>query len=355
MEPMSAAVREHYNFELPAELVAQRPLADRSASRLLVMERGRDLYRHLHIPDLPQLLQPGDLLVFNDTRVVPARLRLRKSTGGAVEMLLERALSERTALVQIRDSKSIRLGAALKGPSGQVRVLGREGEFWEAEFPQEVLSYFEAHGTVPLPPYIRRAPDAEDRERYQSMFARDPGAVAAPTASLHFDAALLQRLAERGVRTTTVTLHVGSGTFRPLRTSRLDEHVMHEESYRVGEEAVRAIVDTRAAKGRVFAVGTTVARALESAALEARTQGDGSLLSSRAGRTQLFIRPGFEFKVVDGMLTNFHLPQSTLLIMVAAFAGWDAVLGAYNAAVNQRYRFFSYGDAMLLLPPGSAR
>jgi S-adenosylmethionine:tRNA ribosyltransferase-isomerase len=295
--------------------------------------------------DLPQLLASGDLLVFNDTRVLPARLLARKPTGGRVEVLLERALPNRRALVQLRDSKSVRAGGVLETAGGVVRLLQRQEPFWEIELPQETVAFFEAHGVVPLPPYIERAPDANDRERYQSLLARIPGAVAAPTASLHFDEALLGALSARGIERTTVTLHVGAGTFQPLRSESLAEHRMHSERYSVSDAAVTAIAGAKAAGHRIVAVGTTVARALESAALHG-----GRAPAATQADTTLFIHPGFQFQVIDALLTNFHLPGSTLLMLVAAFAGREPVLAAYRHAVASDYRFFSYGDAMLVLP-----
>jgi S-adenosylmethionine:tRNA ribosyltransferase-isomerase len=335
--------RSDFEYELPAGLIAQEPLGERSASRLLVLQGAGRAQLERHMSDLPQLLQAGDLLVFNDTRVLPARLPARKPTGGRVEVLLERALPGQRALVQLRDSKSVRPGMALQTSGGSVQVLQRCEPFWEILLPQEAVAFFEAHGLVPLPPYIDRPPTSADRERYQSLLARVPGAVAAPTASLHFDGPLFEALAARGVARTTITLHVGAGTFAPLRTESLGEHRMHSERYAVPEAAVAAIARTRACGQRVIAVGTTVARALESAALDS-----GPTLASVQADTTLFIHPGFHFQVIDALLTNFHLPGSTLLMLVAAFAGRDAVLSAYRHAVRKQYRFFSYGDAMLV-------
>jgi len=313
-----------------------------------VLDGRAGRWRDAHVRELPQLLAPGDLLVLNDTRVLPARLAARKLTGGRVELLLERALSERRALVQLRDSKAVRAGQALQSVGGPIELLGRQGEFWEVELPEPAMQFFERHGEVPLPPYIERPAQPSDRERYQSVWARVPGAVAAPTASLHFDEQLLRDCEARAIGRTYVTLHVGAGTFQPLRTEALRDHVMHPEHYRVGPAALAAIARARAAGGRVIAVGTTVARALESAALlspPAAVEAD----------TRLFIRPGFRFRAVDGLLTNFHLPQSTLLMLVAAFAGRPLVLQAYAHAVRERYRFYSYGDAMLVWPSAQAR
>jgi S-adenosylmethionine:tRNA ribosyltransferase-isomerase len=305
------------------------------------------------VAELPALLAPGDLLVFNDTRVVPARLRAVKPTGGRLELLLERPLPGARALVQLRDSKAVRAGMRLGSAGGELTVLARHGELWEVQLPAEPLAFFEQHGSVPLPPYIRREVAPADRERYQSVFARAPGAVAAPTASLHFDAPLLDALRELGIQTAMVTLHVGAGTFAPLRGESLDAHRMHSEWYELPAGTAAQIARTRSAGGRVVAVGTTVARTLESAALAgaaAAAAAGASTPAACAGETTLFIRPGFRFAVVDALLTNFHLPRSTLLMLVAAFAGREAVLSAYAHAVRARYRFFSYGDAMLVLP-----
>jgi S-adenosylmethionine:tRNA ribosyltransferase-isomerase len=329
-----------FDYALPPDLIAQAPLPERSASRLLQLDGTR--WRDRAMRDLPSLLRAGDLLVFNDTRVLPARLPARKPTGGRIEIFLERALAERRALVQIRDSKSVRAAMMLATEGGEVRLIGRQGELWEVELPIATHEFFERHGRVPLPPYIRRVPEAADRERYQSLWARVPGAVAAPTASLHFDAPLLAALDAAGIERTWLTLHVGAGTFAPVRTDELAAHRLHSEYYDLPAAAVAAIAGTRQRGGRVIAVGTTVARALESAAAT-----DGPL-EPGSGETTLFIRPGFHFRVIDALLTNFHLPQSTLLMLVAAFAGREAVLAAYAHAVQQRYRFFSYGDAMLV-------
>jgi S-adenosylmethionine:tRNA ribosyltransferase-isomerase len=337
--------RSDFEYDLPEGLIAQEPLSRRSDSRLLVLPGSQQRPRDLRMADLPQQLQSGDLLVFNDTRVLPARLLARKQTGGRVELLLERPLPQRRALVQLRDSKSVRPGAVLETQGGAVRVLQRQEPFWEVELPQDTVSFFEAFGQVPLPPYIDRAPTASDRERYQSLLARVPGAVAAPTASLHFDDPLLAALSACGIERATITLHVGAGTFQPLRSDSLTQHRMHRERYEVPAATVAAIARARAGGRRVIAVGTTVARALESAALDS-----GSALACVQAETTLFIYPGFHFQVIDALLTNFHLPGSTLLMLVAAFAGRDAVLRAYQHAVRERYRFYSYGDAMLVFP-----
>jgi S-adenosylmethionine:tRNA ribosyltransferase-isomerase len=336
--------RQDFFYELPPELIAQTPLAQRSASRMLVLESAPGRIRDATVAALPAFLAPGDLLVFNDTRVVAARLRGVKPTGGAVEIFLERDLGGGQALAQLSASKPVRAGLQIATAGGEVRVLEREDDLWRIALPGETLDFFERWGEVPLPPYIDRAPRAEDRERYQSLLARERGAVAAPTASLHFDAALLAALEARGIERACITLHVGAGTFQPVRTEDPAAHTMHAERVAVSRSACEALARTRARGGRVVAVGTTVTRALESSALAAP---DGVPVPW-SGETQLFITPGFRFQVVDRLVTNFHLPESTLLMLVCAFAGTAAVLGAYAHAIAARYRFFSYGDAMLL-------
>ena len=343
--------RQDFAYQLPADLIAQEPLAERSAARMLVLDAATGAVTDRAVRDLPDFLRRGDLLVVNDTRVIAARLSGIKPSGGRVEILLERALEARQALAQLSASKPIRAGLEVETAGGMVRVLGREADLWRVELPAPALEYCERFGEVPLPPYIRRATRAADRERYQSIFARDPGAVAAPTASLHFDAALTGALAARGVGRACVTLHVGAGTFQPLRSEDVAAHVLHPERASVGAAACEAIAATRAAGGRVVAVGTTVVRALESAALASR---EALALAPWQGETRLFITPGFRFQVCDVLLTNFHLPESTLLMLACAFAGRRAVLDAYAHAVQARYRFFSYGDAMLLTRGGRA-
>jgi len=340
--------RRDFAYELPPELIAQEPLPERSGSRLLVLDRASGARRDASIRQLPQLLSPGDLLVFNDTRVLPARLLGRKPTGGQVEILLERALEGARALAQVSASKPIRPGLQIETAGGPVRVLAAHEQMWELELPAPAVEFFKRWGEVPLPPYIRRTPGPNDRERYQSVLARADGAVAAPTASLHFDAALLAALERRGVARACVTLHVGAGTFQPLRVEDPEAHRMHAERVSVGSGVCTAIERARACGGRVIAVGTTVVRALESAALAAPTN-DGTL-APWSGETRLFIRPGFTFRVTEGLITNFHLPESTLLMLVCALAGREPVLQAYRHAVQAGYRFFSYGDAMLLTP-----
>jgi len=362
--------RQDFAYHLPTDLIAQEPLAERSAARMLVLDARTGAVTDRTVRDLPGYLQRGDLLVVNDTRVIAARLGGTKPSGGRVEILLERALEARQALAQLSASKPIRPGLEVQTAGGKVRVLARESELWRIELPAPAVEFFERFGEVPLPPYIRRAPRAVDRERYQSIFAHAPGAVAAPTASLHFDAALTATLDALGVRRACVTLHVGAGTFQPLRGDEVAAHVLHPERAAVGAQTCEAIARTSAAGGRVIAVGTTVVRALESAALatgEALASGkerQGPALAPREerqalalapwqGETRLFITPGFRFQVCDLLLTNFHLPESTLLMLVCAFAGRRVVLDAYAHAVQARYRFFSYGDAMLLTRDGA--
>jgi S-adenosylmethionine:tRNA ribosyltransferase-isomerase len=332
-----------FDFELPPELIAQHPAAERSASRLLDATQVPPADRVFR--DLPARLQPGDLLVFNDTRVIKARLFGRKATGGVVELLVERVLPGHEVLAHLRASKSPRAGSRLRlAESFDAEVLGRagpEGALFHLRLPADPLALLETHGHVPLPPYIAHADAAEDAARYQTVFATRPGAVAAPTAALHFDAGVLAALEARGVGTARVTLHVGAGTFQPVRTPNLSEHRMHSEWYEVGPETVAAIEATRRAGGRIVAVGTTTVRSLESAA-----RGGG--LRPASGETDIFITPGFRFQVVDLLVTNFHLPRSTLMMLVSAFAGHAAVMALYRCAIERRYRFFSYGDAMLL-------
>jgi S-adenosylmethionine:tRNA ribosyltransferase-isomerase len=337
--------RADFAYELPDELIAQVPLPARSASRLLVLDRATGATADRRFRELPRLLSRGDLLVLNDTRVVAARLFGSKPSGGRVEILLERPVGEREALAQLRSSKPIRPGLEIATPGGPVLVMAREEDLWRIRLPEAVLDFFDRVGHVPLPPYIRRAAGELDQERYQSLFARERGAVAAPTASLHFDETLLEALEARGVGRAFVTLHVGAGTFQPVRTDDLDSHVMHAERATVGAATCGAIARARAEGRRVVAVGTTVVRALESAALSSKEEG---ALAPWSGETTLFVRPGFRFRVVDALVTNFHLPESTLLMLVCAFAGREPVLRAYRHAVEARYRFFSYGDAMLL-------
>lgn len=347
--------RTNFHFDLPKELIAQHPAAERSASRMLTLDGESGARRDMQFRDLPSLLTAKDLLVFNDTRVVPARVHGVKESGGKIEILLERVVGQRVALVHARASKALKAPARISLPGGvTARMLGREGDLFRLEFSCPVLPYFESHGDMPLPPYVDRPPDSEDRERYQTVYAREPGAVAAPTAGLHFDARLFAELAQRGVRHEFLTLHVGAGTFQPIRVDDVDLHVMHEEHLVVPRAATDAINATRAAGGRVVAVGTTVVRSLETAAAAADCAAAAAPLMPFEGATRIFIKPGFRFRVVDAMVTNFHLPESTLLMLCAAFVGREALLAAYAHAVAARYRFFSYGDAMFLTPRHAA-
>jgi S-adenosylmethionine:tRNA ribosyltransferase-isomerase len=339
MSAPSLNQRAAYHFKLPGELIAQRPLAKRSSSRLLHL--GASLADR-QFAELPELLRPNDLLVFNDTRVIPARVYGVKPSGGKVEIVLERVLGKRQILAQVGTSKSLRPDVpVLLAGGAEARLAGRQDDMFVLDLSVDAAAFFQEHGAMPLPPYIAREAELSDNERYQTVYSRELGAVAAPTAGLHFDDDILKRCAARGVQTAYLTLHVGAGTYQPLRVDDLDQHQMHAEFVRVPESVCELIAVTRARGGRVVAVGTTVVRSLESAAQT------GSL-QPFAGDTRIFIRPGYEFKVVDVLLTNFHLPESTLLMLVCAFGGYDKVLAAYDHAVAQRYRFFSYGDAMLI-------
>ena len=345
-------LRTDFAYDLPPELIAQAPLPERSAGRMLVLHRETGAIADRRVRDLPAFLNPGDLLVLNDTRVVAARVFGIKPSGGRVEILLERSVGEREALVQLRASKPVRDGLEISTPGGTLQALAREDDLWRVRLPEPVLDFFERWGQVPLPPYIRRPASELDQQRYQTIFAREPGAVAAPTASLHFDEALLAELQARQVSLAFVTLHVGAGTFQPVRGDDVESHVMHAERATVGAATCEAVMRARSAGRRVIAAGTTVVRALESAASSADegfSDAPGApRLEPWSGETRLFIKPGFRFRVVDALLTNFHLPESTLLMLVCAFAGREPVLRAYRHAVGARYRFFSYGDAMLL-------
>ena len=348
--------KSDFRYELPPALIAQAPLARRSASRLLVVPPAPPPFADHVFHELPALLAPGDLLVFNDTRVIPARLFGSKQTGGRVEILVERLLGDGEARAQLGVSKTPKPGARIAlDAGGEAEVLGRDGEFFHLRFhvAEGLEAWLEHAGRLPLPPYIQREPGADDAERYQTVFARQAGAVAAPTAGLHFDQPLLDALAARGVQSGHVTLHVGAGTFQPVRVDDLSEHVMHSEWINVGAALVEQVRRTRAAGGRVIAVGTTVVRALESAMQPTDANPDGELRPFE-GESRLFILPGYRIRSVDAMVTNFHLPESTLLMMVSAFAGKDRVFAAYDHAIAAGYRFFSYGDAMLLFPEPAA-
>jgi S-adenosylmethionine:tRNA ribosyltransferase-isomerase len=347
--------KSDFHYDLPPELIAQAPLAQRSASRLLVANAATQTFADKQFTDLVEYLNPGDLLVFNDTRVLPARLYGRKETGGAVEILIERVTGAHEAVAQLGVSKKPKPGGriilddgGLEGGSA-LTVLGREGEFYTLRYdgPETLEKLLARVGHMPLPPYIARADEAADVERYQTIYAKSPGAVAAPTAGLHFDTPLLDALRAKGVDFGYVTLHVGAGTFAPLRSENIEEHRMHREWLNIGAELVEKIRRARAAGRRVVAVGTTVVRALESSLR------DGEV-APFAGETQIFIFPGYRIASVDALITNFHLPESTLLMLVSAFAGRELMLNAYRHAVQARYRFFSYGDAMLILPNGAS-
>lgn len=333
-----------FDYELPDALIARYPTSERTASRLLCLDGVSGKTEHRYFKDLLNLLKPGDLLVLNDTRVIPARLRGHKASGGRFELLLERIVDEQTALVHLKSSRAPKPGAELVLSDGtRLEVVARQEDLFELALEPGVewLEVLERLGEVPLPPYIDRTEEALDQDRYQTVYARDPGAVAAPTAGLHFDESLLAELKAQGVDHVFVTLHVGAGTFQNVRVSEVQAHVMHSERYTVNSSTVAAIAQCKAAGGRVVAVGTTSVRSLESAA------SSGQLLATQ-GESDLFIYPGYDFKVVDLMITNFHLPQSTLMMLVSAFSGRDAIMAAYAQAVAERYRFFSYGDAMLL-------
>lgn len=338
--------KSDFHFDLPPELIAQSPLPERTASRLLVVPGDEEAFIDKTVSQLPEFLQPGDLLIFNDTRVIPARLRGQKESGGRVEILLERITSAHEVRAQIGASKSPKTNSKIRLDDGtEITVLGREGEFYRLRFegtdPLEKVLL--RAGRMPLPPYIQRDADITDDVRYQTVFARQPGAVAAPTAGLHFDEDLLARLNANGVEFGHVTLHVGAGTFQPMRTETIADHTMHREWLNVGAELCAQIAKTRGRGGRVIAVGTTVVRALETAFRDGEVK-------PYADDTQIFIFPGVKVKSVDAMITNFHLPESTLMMLVSAFAGHERIMAAYQHAIKMRYRFFSYGDAMLLYP-----
>lgn len=339
--------RADFHYELPEELIARYPSEQRSDCRLLCVEGSSGALTHRRFPDLLSLLAPGDLLVFNDTRVIPARLHGHKASGGKIEMLLERPLDAHRGLVHLRSSKSPKPGTELIFEGGIHAVVeGRQEALFELRFLGEtpMIALLEAHGHMPLPPYITRDDELSDRERYQTVYARRDGAVAAPTAGLHFDQPLLDELAEKGVQSAFVTLHVGAGTFQPVRVDDIREHHMHSEWVEVSEATCAQIRATQAAGKRVIAVGTTSVRCLESACLHSA---DGQI-APFSGDTDIFIYPGYQWRCVDALITNFHLPESTLMMLVSAFAGYDTIMHAYREAVEARYAFFSYGDAMFL-------
>jgi S-adenosylmethionine:tRNA ribosyltransferase-isomerase len=345
-----------FHYDLPDRLIARFPMPERSGSRLLCLDGNGGGMEHARFSELLERLEPGDLMVFNDTRVIPARLFGKKESGGQVEVLVERVLDEHRVLAHVRASKSPKPGSRLLLEERLEAVMvQRHDDLFELAFAgeQPVLELLEQCGHMPLPPYIDREDQLEDRERYQTVYGQKQGAVAAPTAGLHFDAALMQRIRDRGVDITFVTLHVGAGTFRPVRVDEISDHKMHSETVEVSEQVCRQVAATKARGGRVIAVGTTSVRSLESAALasesEAAARGvDSEALRSYSGETDIFIYPGYEFRVVDALVTNFHLPESTLLMLVSAFAGTEHVRAAYQEAIRREYRFFSYGDAMFI-------
>lgn len=331
-----------FNFELPESLIARHPLAERHASRLLTLDGETGALAHRQFTDLLEHLRPGDLMVFNNTRVIPARLFGQKASGGKLEVLIERVLDTRRVLAHVRSSKSPKPGSLILLDGGaEAEMLARHDALFELRFSEDVLPLLERVGHMPLPPYIDRPDDAADRERYQTVYAERAGAVAAPTAGLHFDQALLAAIRDKGVETAFVTLHVGAGTFQPVRVERIEDHHMHNEWLEVGQDVVDAVAACRQRGGRVIAVGTTSVRSLESAARDGQ-------LRPFSGDTDIFIYPGRPFHVVDALVTNFHLPESTLLMLVSAFAGYPETMAAYAAAVAHSYRFFSYGDAMFI-------
>ena len=354
-----AMQRSDFDYQLPPHLIAQQPLAQRCGSRLLLLDGARDTFADCAFGDIVELLQPSDLLVFNDTRVIPARLFGSKASGGKVEVMIERVLDAHHALAHVRASKSPKPGGRLHldGPLNngvEVEVLGREADLFQLRFhdPRPLFEILDEIGHIPLPPYIDRADEQADHDRYQTVYARNPGAVAAPTAGLHFDQAILDRLSAKGIDQAFVTLHVGAGTFQPVRADDLKDHHMHAEYLEVNQACCDKVAAARRRGGRVVAVGTTSVRSLESAAQLAGIA--SGQLQPYSGETRLFITPGYKFQVIDLLITNFHLPESTLLMLVSALGGYERMMAAYRHAVAQQYRFFSYGDAMLILPEAAA-
>jgi len=332
---------QDFSFQLPENLIAHHPTADRSGSRLLSLD-AQGAIAHQQFTDIVEYLQPGDLLVFNNTKVIPARLFGEKQSGGKIEVLIERITATDSALAHVRASKSPKIGAQLNFEQGfSAQMCGRDKNLFELRFNAPILPLLDQIGHMPLPPYIDRSDTTEDRDRYQTVYAQRPGAVAAPTAGLHFDQPLLEKIKAVGAEQAFVTLHVGAGTFQPVRVNNITEHQMHSEWLEVSEEVCRQIQQTKTRGGRVIAVGTTSVRSLETAA-------SGGEIAPFQGETDIFIYPGYQFKVVEGLVTNFHLPESTLLMLVCAFSGYSSIMRAYREAVNRGYRFFSYGDAMLL-------
>ena len=330
-----------FNYKLPDDLIAKHPTSDRRDSRLLVL---KDNVSDRRFVDLPDLIRPNDLFVFNDTRVIKARLSARKDTGGKVEILIERITKPSSALVHLKSNKSPKLGNNLMLEEDvKAKILSRKKDLFELQFSTDIASFIEVHGKVPLPPYIDRSADISDDDRYQTVYARDPGAIAAPTAGLHFDNKMLKEIKDAGANLSWLTLHVGAGTFQSLREEQIHDNKLHSERVEINEECCQAVHKAKSSGGRIIAVGTTSVRALECAS------SDG-MISPFSGETDMFIYPGYNFQTVDAMITNFHLPRSSLLMLVAAFAGKDRILDAYNHAVSKKYRFFSYGDAMFLTP-----
>jgi len=337
--------RSVFSYHLPESLIAQYPLQNREDSRLLCLNRQTGACTDAKFNKITELLKPGDMLVFNDTRVIPARLFGMKDSGGKVEILVERVLGEHRILVQMRASKTPKTGGRIILESGDTLLVeGRDQDFFilGSSGTLSVIQLLEKHGHIPLPPYIKRQDDASDHQRYQTVYARNPGAVAAPTAGLHFSEEILERLKKQKIDTGFVTLHVGAGTFQPVRTDNIEDHVMHKEWFSISDELCEQVIRVKSRGGRIIATGTTAVRCLESAASDAG-------ISAMSGETDIFIYPGYEFRVIDGLITNFHLPESTLLMLVCAFAGIENVLDAYEHAVAEKYRFFSYGDAMLIV------
>lgn len=335
-----------YHFDLPESLIAKYPMEDRTASRLLKLDGPTGEVTHLHFPDILSLVRPGDLMVFNNTRVIPARVFGTKASGGKIEVLIERITDTHEALAHIRSSKSPKPGSHLilgqdKDEKIDAIMLARSGALFHLRFDEPVLDVLARVGHMPLPPYIERPDEDSDQERYQTVYNKTPGAVAAPTAGLHFDEAILAQLKEKGIETAFVTLHVGAGTFQPVKVENVKDHIMHAEYVEVGEDVVDQVERTKSRGGRVIAVGTTSVRSLESASQSGK-------LATMKGDTSIFIYPGYDFKTVDVMVTNFHLPESTLIMLISAFAGFNHVMSAYQNAVEEKYRFFSYGDAMFI-------
>ncbi len=357
--------RTDFSYQLPDELIARYPAQARSGSRLLVLDKQSGAVSDQRFLDIENYLRPGDLLVFNNTKVIPARMFGRKPSGGKLEVLIERLLDDQSCLAHVRSSRSPKAGSVIEilGNDGEqvaeMDMVGREGALFHLSLRpgafDNVLALLESAGHMPLPPYIDRADEISDADRYQTVYAKEPGAVAAPTAGLHFDEAILARLAEKGVERAFVTLHVGAGTFQPVKADDIRDHEMHSEWLEVTEQVAQQVRDTKAKGGRVIAVGTTSVRCLESAAMNAAKSAVPELIAPYRGDTSIFIFPGYTFQVIDGLLTNFHLPESTLIMLISALAGRESVLSAYEHAVAERYRFFSYGDAMFIGDAGDTQ